>query len=50
MSTLAEVRMWGTTIGAVLLPDDGGFASFEYHPAFLDSGIQPSPDGHERQA
>ncbi len=43
MSTLAEVRMWGTTIGAVLLPDDGGFASFEYHPAFLASGIQPSP-------
>lgn len=43
MSTLAEVRMWGTTIGAVLLPDDGRFASFEYHPAFLASGIQPAP-------
>lgn len=43
MSTLAEVRLWGTTIGAVLLEDGNPYASFEYDPSFIRSGIQVSP-------
>jgi serine/threonine-protein kinase HipA len=43
MSTLAEVRLWGTTIGAVAMPDDRRAATFQYDPAFLASGIQVSP-------
>jgi serine/threonine-protein kinase HipA len=33
----------GNRIGAVTLPDGERFASFEYDPAFLRSGIQLSP-------
>ncbi|MBP7482375.1 MAG: type II toxin-antitoxin system HipA family toxin [Lacunisphaera sp.] len=43
MSTLAEVRLWGRTIGAVSLEDGDAFASFQYDPAFAGSGIQVSP-------
>lgn len=43
MSTVAEVRMWGRTIGAVSLADGSDVAAFEYAPEFVDSGIQPSP-------
>lgn len=43
MSTLAEVRLWGRTIGAVSLADGSDVASFEYDAAFAQSGIQPSP-------
>lgn len=43
MSTLAEVRLWGRTIGAVSLEDGGAFASFQYDPAFAQSGIEVSP-------
>ena len=39
MSTLAEVRLWGRTIGAVSLGDGETFASFQYDPAFAASGI-----------
>ena len=42
MSTLAEVRLWGTTIGAVSI-DGGRPAVFQYDPAFLASGIEVSP-------
>ena len=31
--TVAEVRLWGRTIGAVSWGDDRGFAHFEYDPA-----------------
>jgi serine/threonine-protein kinase HipA len=43
MSTLAEVRLWGRMIGAVSLEDAADTAAFEYAPAFLASGVQPSP-------
>lgn len=43
MSTLAEVRLWGKTIGAVSLQDGEHVASFEYDAAFARSGIQVAP-------
>ena len=43
MSTLAEVRLWGKTIGAVSLEDGEDVASFEYDAAFAQSGIQVAP-------
>ncbi len=43
MSTLAEVKLWGKTIGAVALPDGEDVASFEYDAAFAQSGIQVAP-------
>jgi len=43
MSTLAEVRLWGKTIGAVSLQDGEDVASFEYDAAFAQSGIQVAP-------
>src|SRR2546422_788673 len=41
--TLAEVKLWGRTIGAVSLEDGGRFAAFQYDPAFAGSGIEVSP-------
>ena len=41
--TLAEVRLWGRTIGAVSLEDGGRFAAFQYDAAFASSGIEVSP-------
>ena len=41
--TIAEVRLWGRTIGAVGWDDDAGLANFEYQPAFIDSGIEVAP-------
>ena len=43
MSTLAEVRLWGRTIGAVTLEDGRDYAAFQYEPAFAGSGIEASP-------
>lgn len=43
MSSIAEVRLWGRTIGAVSLDDDKQVAAFEYDPAFARSGIEISP-------
>ncbi|MBI5556412.1 MAG: type II toxin-antitoxin system HipA family toxin [Deltaproteobacteria bacterium] len=43
MSTVAEVRLWGRTIGAVSLADGAEIAAFEYDPAFAASGIEISP-------
>jgi serine/threonine-protein kinase HipA len=43
MSTLAEVRLWNTTIGSVLLGDSDSYASFEYDASFAQSGIQVAP-------
>lgn len=43
MSTVAEVRLWGSPIGAVSLEDGERFAAFQYTPQFLDSGIEVSP-------
>lgn len=43
MSAIAEVRLWGSTIGAVVLGDGEEVASFEYAPEFLASGIEVAP-------
>jgi serine/threonine-protein kinase HipA len=43
MSTVAEVRLWGRTIGAVALADGADVASFEYDPVFVRSGIEVAP-------
>lgn len=43
MSSLAEVRLWGATIGAVSLGDGEAVARFEYAPAFAASGIEVAP-------
>ena len=43
MSTVAEVKLWGRTIGAVSLEDGVQVAAFEYDSAFAGSGIEISP-------
>ncbi len=43
MTTLAEVKLWGSTIGAVSLEDGSDVAAFEYAPEFMKSGIEVSP-------
>ncbi len=43
MSTVAAVKLWGSTIGAVALEDGEDIAAFEYDPAFLGSNIDVSP-------
>jgi len=43
VATVAEVRLWGQTIGAVSLEDGGRTAAFQYEPGFLASGIELSP-------
>ncbi len=43
MATIAEVQLWGTAIGAVVLEDGDEFAVFEYAPGFAESGIEVAP-------
>jgi serine/threonine-protein kinase HipA len=43
VSAVAEVRLWGRSIGAVSLEEDARTAAFQYDPAFLTSGIELSP-------
>ncbi len=43
MSTLAEVKLWGRTIGAVSLGDTDEVSAFEYDRMFAQSGIEISP-------
>jgi serine/threonine-protein kinase HipA len=43
LSSVAEVSLWGSRIGAVSLADGGAVASFEYDAAFAASGIELSP-------
>ena len=43
MSSIAEVKLWGKTIGAVVLEDNRDVAIFEYDPSFTQSGIEVSP-------
>ncbi|NOX70566.1 MAG: type II toxin-antitoxin system HipA family toxin [Gammaproteobacteria bacterium] len=43
MTTIAEVRLWGRTIGAVTLGEGADTATFEYAPPFARSGIEISP-------
>ena len=43
MTTIAEVKLWGNTIGAVSLATGDSIASFQYDPAFSESEIEMSP-------
>ena len=43
MSTVAEVKLWGRTIGAIALEEGREVAAFEYDPAFVGSGIEVAP-------
>jgi serine/threonine-protein kinase HipA len=43
LATVAEVRLWGRTIGAVSLEEGARICAFQYDPAFLASGIELSP-------
>ncbi len=40
---IAEVRLWGRTIGAVAMEDGRDYAGFQYDPAFVASGIEIAP-------
>lgn len=40
---IAEVKLWGRTIGAVSLEGGREVADFQYDPAFVRSGIELSP-------
>lgn len=43
MSDVAEVRLWGRTIGAVALDAGVDVADFEYDRAFVNSGVEIAP-------
>lgn len=43
VAVIAEVRLWGRTIGAVSMEDGRDVAAFEYESAFAASGIELSP-------
>ena len=43
MSTVAEVKLWGRTVGAIALEKGQAAAAFEYDPAFAGSGIEVAP-------
>lgn len=43
MSSAAEVKLWGRTIGAVSIEEASEVAAFEYDPGFSDSGIEIAP-------
>lgn len=40
---VAEVHLWGHQIGAVAWDSARELATFEYHPNFLRSGVEPAP-------
>ena len=40
---IAEVSLWGRTIGAVTMEAGDRTAAFQYDPAFARSGIELSP-------
>ncbi len=41
--TIAEVKLWGKSIGAVSWDESAGLAHFEYEPDFIHSGIEVAP-------
>jgi len=41
--SLAEVKLWGRTIGAISMDRESTYAAFQYDPAFVPSGIEVSP-------
>ena len=40
---VVEVKLWGTTIGALSMQPGQSVACFEYAPSFIGTGIEPSP-------
>jgi serine/threonine-protein kinase HipA len=40
---IAEVRLWGRTIGAVSMDEGRDYAAFQYTPEFAESGIEVAP-------
>ncbi len=40
---IAEVQLWGRTIGAVSIDGGRDYAAFQYDPSFAQSGIEISP-------
>ena len=38
-----EVKLWGTTIGALSMGEGETVAQFEYAPDFVGAGVEPSP-------
>lgn len=43
MTTIAEVRLWGRSIGAVSVEDSASTAAFQYTPEFARSAIEVAP-------
>ncbi len=43
MTTVAEVKLWGRTIGAVAIEEGAAVADFEYARDFIHSGIEVAP-------
>src|ERR1700730_1757685 len=41
--TVAGVMLWGTRIGAVSVQEGARYATFQYDPAFVRSGIEVAP-------
>ena len=41
--TIAEVTLWGKTIGAVSWDEGAGRGNFQYEPSFANSGIEVAP-------
>ncbi len=41
--TIAEVKLWSRTIGAVSWDESAGLSNFEYDPTFAASGIEVAP-------
>jgi len=41
--TVAQVMLWGSSIGAVSWDERAGLAHFEYEPGFIRSGIELAP-------
>lgn len=42
-STIAETRLWGTRIGAVVLEAGESYSTFQYDPEFAAGGIEVAP-------
>ena len=43
MHNTANVYLWGTRVGTVLLQDESPIAKFQYSDEFLDMGVEVSP-------
>ena len=41
--SVVEVRIWDKSVGAVALDPSLGYYAFEYHPAFVKSGVELAP-------